>query len=117
MEKQSPVQRIWELGEAEHGRLITAVVLAVVGVVCGMVHYFAAARIIVLLLAGERALGRLYALAAGAAVSGGVSYCVCVYDDGHGGYAKDYEGAVKGDKRDEQHCNRIHKRYRGHQSV
>ena len=56
MEKQSPVQRIWELGEAEHGRLITAVVLAVVGVVCGMVHYFAAARIIVLLLAGERAL-------------------------------------------------------------
>ena len=56
MEKQSPVQRIWELGEAERGRLITAVALAVVGVVCGMVPYFAAAKIIVLLLAGERAL-------------------------------------------------------------
>ena len=56
MEKQSPVQRIWELGAEEHGRLITAVVLAVVGVVCGMVPYFAAAKIITLLLAGETAL-------------------------------------------------------------
>lgn len=56
MEKQSPVQRIWELGKDEHGRLITAVLLAVVGVVGGMVPYFAAAKIIVLLLAGEHAL-------------------------------------------------------------
>ena len=56
MKKQSPVQRIWELGRDEHGRLITAVVMAVVGVVCGMAPYFAAARIIVLLLAGETAL-------------------------------------------------------------
>lgn len=57
MEKQSPVQRIWELGKDEHGKLITAVILAVVGVVCGMVPYFAAAKMIALLLAGERALG------------------------------------------------------------
>ncbi len=56
MEKQSPVQRIWQLGKDEHGRLITAVLLAVVGVVGGMVPYFAAAKIIVLLLAGEHAL-------------------------------------------------------------
>ena len=56
MKEQSPVGRIWELGEAEHGRLIAAVVLAVVGSVCGMVPYFAAAKIIALLLAGERAL-------------------------------------------------------------
>lgn len=56
MEQQSPVKRIWDLGEAEHGRLITAVVLAVVGAVCGMVPYFAAAKIITLLLAGETAL-------------------------------------------------------------
>ena len=55
MEKQSPVQRIWELGKDEHGKLITAVILAVVGVVCGMVPYFAAAKIIALLLAGEKA--------------------------------------------------------------
>ncbi len=56
MEKQSPVQRIWELGENEHGKLTAAVALAVIGVVCGMVPYFAAARIIALLLAGEKAL-------------------------------------------------------------
>lgn len=56
MENQSPVQRIWELGKDEHGRLITAVVLAVLGVTGGMVPYFAAAKVIVLLLAGEKAL-------------------------------------------------------------
>ena len=56
MEKQSPVQRIWELGESEHGRLVCAVALAVVGVACGMAPYFAAAKIIALLLAGEHAL-------------------------------------------------------------
>ena len=55
MKVQSPVGRIWALGEKEHGRLITAVILAVVGVACGMVPYFAAAKIIVLLLAGETA--------------------------------------------------------------
>ena len=53
MKEQSPVGRIWELGEKEHGKLITAVVLAVIGVACGMAPYFAAAKIIVLLLAGE----------------------------------------------------------------
>ena len=56
MKEQSPVARIWELGQAKHGKLITAVVLAVVGSVCGMVPYFAAAKIIALLLAGETAL-------------------------------------------------------------
>ena len=55
MREQSPVGRIWELGEKEHGKLITAVVLAVLGVACGMAPYFAAAKIIVQLLAGERA--------------------------------------------------------------
>ena len=56
MAKQSPVQRIWELCKDQHGRLITAVVLAVVGVVGGMVPYFAAAKIIVGLVTGETAL-------------------------------------------------------------
>ncbi len=53
MKEQSPVGRIWELGEKEHGKLITAVILAVIGVACGMAPYFAAAKIIVMLLAGE----------------------------------------------------------------
>ena len=69
MEKQSPVQRIWELGKSEHGHLITAVLLAVIGVICGMVPYFAAARIIILLLAGERALSA-YTVWLGAALAG-----------------------------------------------
>ena len=56
MEKQSPVRRIWELGGAEHTRLISAIILAVLGVICGMVPYFAAAQIIVLLLTGEAAI-------------------------------------------------------------
>ena len=56
MKEQSPVGRIWELGQSEHGRLIAAVALALVGAVAGMVPYFAAAKIIVLLLAGEKAM-------------------------------------------------------------
>ena len=44
MKKQSPVGRIWELGEKEHGKLILAVVLAVSAVGFGMIPYFAAAK-------------------------------------------------------------------------
>ena len=55
MKQQSPVARIWELGEKEHPKLILAVVLVVLGVMGGMVPYFAAAKTIVLLLAGETA--------------------------------------------------------------
>ena len=69
MKEKSPVQRIWELGEAEHGGLIAAVVLAVVGVACGMAPYFAAARIIALLLAGETAFS-IYAPWLAAALCG-----------------------------------------------
>lgn len=54
MKEKSPVGRIWEMGEKEHGKLITTVILAVLGVACGMAPYFAAAKIIVLLLAGEK---------------------------------------------------------------
>lgn len=54
MKEKSPVGRIWEMGEKEHGKLITAVILAVLGVACGMAPHFAAAKIIVLLLVGEK---------------------------------------------------------------
>lgn len=56
MKKQSPIGRIWELGQSEHGRLITAVALAAAGSVFGMLPYFAAAKIIVQLLAGQTLL-------------------------------------------------------------
>lgn len=55
MKKQSPIGRILELGERERGKLIVSVILAVVGVICGMVPYYAAAQIIVRLLAGQNA--------------------------------------------------------------
>ncbi len=55
MNEKSPIGRIWKLGEKEHGKLITAVFLAVVGVACGMAPYFVAAKILALLLAGQTA--------------------------------------------------------------
>ncbi len=56
MKEQSPVGRSWALGEKEHGRLITAVILAVTGVACGMVPHFAAAKIIGCCLRERRCL-------------------------------------------------------------
>lgn len=56
MKKQHPLLRIWELGETEHGGLIRAIISALVGVVSGMLPYFAAAQIIIHLLAGEKDL-------------------------------------------------------------
>ena len=44
MKKQSLIGRILELGEKERGKLALSVILAVVGVVCGMVPYYAAAK-------------------------------------------------------------------------
>ncbi len=52
MKKQSPMLRLWELGEKEHGRLICAVLSACIGVLAGMLPYFAAARIIIALISG-----------------------------------------------------------------
>ena len=36
MKQQNPMLRLWELGEAQHGSLIQAILSAVVGVLCGM---------------------------------------------------------------------------------
>lgn len=56
MQTKNPLLRIWELGESEHGMLIRAVVSALIGVLAGMLPYFAAARIIVGLIGGEKRL-------------------------------------------------------------
>ncbi len=56
MQKQNPVLRLWELGEKEHGRLIRAVLSAFIGVAGGMIPYFAAAQMIIRLLAGDKEL-------------------------------------------------------------
>lgn len=46
METKRSMARLWELAESEHGRLIRSVLSAVFGVICGMLPYFAAARMI-----------------------------------------------------------------------
>ncbi len=52
MKGQNPMVRLWILGEKEHSGLITAILLAIVGVLAGMVPYFAATKIIIKLLRG-----------------------------------------------------------------
>lgn len=68
MQKQSPLLRIWGWGKDEHGRLICAVLGAFIGVAMGMLPYFAAAQIIIKMLAGSKELpGYLMWLAVGLA--------------------------------------------------
>lgn len=50
MESQHPLKRLWELGKNEHTKLKTAIFLAVVGVIFGIVPYYCGAKIIVNLL-------------------------------------------------------------------
>lgn len=45
--KKSPLLRIWEMGESEHRRLISAIISALIGVLSGIVPYIAAAKIII----------------------------------------------------------------------
>lgn len=47
MQKQHPLLRLWELGEAHHGGLIRSILSAFIGVLCGMLPYFSAAQIII----------------------------------------------------------------------
>lgn len=56
MKTQSPLLRIWGWGKSEHGRLLRAILSALLGVALGMLPYFSAARIIVGLLSGEKTL-------------------------------------------------------------
>lgn len=54
MKEKSPLLRLWELGEKEHGRFVRAIVSAVIGVIGGMLPYLAAAQIVIGLMAGKR---------------------------------------------------------------
>ena len=54
MEKQSPLLRLWELGKDDHGGLVGAICSASIGVLCGMLPYFAAAQIIIGFLNGNK---------------------------------------------------------------
>ena len=69
MQKQSPILRLWELGKNYHGGLIKAIFSAAVGVLCGLLPYFAAAQIIIGLLNGNTEM-QFYILWCGLALAG-----------------------------------------------
>ncbi len=69
MQKQSPILRLWELGNDYHSGLIRAILSAAVGVLCGMLPYFAAAQVIIGLLSGK-AEPSFYSLWCGLALAG-----------------------------------------------
>ena len=52
--KKSPLLRLWNMGKEEHGKLILAIVLAVIGVTCSMAAYYSAAQMIIGLLHGNQ---------------------------------------------------------------
>ena len=52
MNQNDSLARIWELAKEEHPKLILAIVLALIGVIAGIVPFIAGARIIIAMLAG-----------------------------------------------------------------
>ncbi len=57
MEKQkSPIARVWELGESGHKQITMSIVLAVLGVLAGIVPFAMASKVITLLITGEKEL-------------------------------------------------------------
>ena len=45
-QKSNPMARIWEIAKPEHGKLLMSVIIAVLGVVSGIVPFVSAAKII-----------------------------------------------------------------------
>lgn len=56
-QKSNPMARIWEIAKPEHGRLLLSVVLAVLGVVSGIVPFVSAAKVISGMISGNREWG------------------------------------------------------------
>ena len=52
MNQNDSIARIWELGKDEHPKLILSIILALIGVVAGIVPFIAGAKIIVVMLEG-----------------------------------------------------------------
>ena len=52
-QKSNPVSRIWQIAESEHGRLLLSVLLAVLGVLSGIVPFVSAAKIISGMIEGK----------------------------------------------------------------
>ena len=52
--KPNPMARIWEIAKPEHGKLLMSVILAVLGVVSGIVPFVSAAKIISGMISGNK---------------------------------------------------------------
>lgn len=57
METQNPLLRLWELGRNEHEKIKSATILAILGVIFGIVPYFCGAKVIINLLNNEKNFG------------------------------------------------------------
>lgn len=53
-QKSNPMMRIWQIAKPEHGKLLLSVILAVLGVVSGIIPYVSAAKIISGMISGNR---------------------------------------------------------------
>ena len=52
--KPNPMARIWEIAKPEHGKLLMSIILAVLGVVSGIVPFVSAAKIISGMISGNK---------------------------------------------------------------
>ena len=52
--KSNPMKRIWQIAKPEHGRLLLSVLLAMLGVLSGIIPYISAAKIISGIIAGNK---------------------------------------------------------------
>ena len=52
--KESPMSALWKWGKDYHGKFIASIVLAALGVACQMIPYFCVARLVAMMLRGEK---------------------------------------------------------------
>lgn len=67
--KPSPISVLWGWGKQYHGKFISSVVFAVLGVACQMIPYFCVAHIVTMMVSGEQEFSR-YVSACIVALSG-----------------------------------------------
>ncbi len=58
MKQKSPIAQVWELGVSGHKQIIISVILALFGVLAGIVPFACASKIVVMLTGGSRELSR-----------------------------------------------------------
>ncbi|MDO5348408.1 MAG: ABC transporter ATP-binding protein [Lachnospiraceae bacterium] len=56
--KPSPISVLWGWGKQYHGKFISSVVFAVLGVACQMIPYFCVAHIVTMMVSGEQEFSR-----------------------------------------------------------